>query len=293
MVIVKLMGGLGNQMFQYACGRRLSFVRGVPLLLDTSFLESNDRKPGFTPRDFELDIFKLQVIIADKKLLAKYNHPSFFYRLTTKMLNYPRIITEQGRKMNTHVLDAPSAVYLQGYWQSEKYFRDIHETIREEFTFPADTENDYLSELFNLIRQTNSVAVHVRRGDYATDKMTNSVHGLLPTEYYLGAIRLIKQKQINPVFFVFSDDPQWVSESFPNEPGYVIINHKKPVRNYVDMMLMSACKHNIIANSSYSWWGAWLNNNPGKIVIAPEKWYTEGNNAEVIKDRIPEGWITI
>lgn len=286
------MGGLGNQMFQYACGRRLSFLHKVPLLLDTSFFDQKYLRQDSTPREYELEVFKISAEIATKKITDKYYSSGIIHRFLRK-LKYYRIILEEGRKMNEAVLSAPAHAYLEGYWQSEQYFNGINDIIRKEFTFPENSENIYVSELSDSIKNTNSVAIHIRRGDYVTNRRTNSVHGLLDMEYYSKAIDIMVKKLDCVSFYVFSDDPEWASKNFFKNIQATIINHQLPVRNYVDMKLMSYCMHNIIANSSYSWWGAWLNRNPGKIVIAPYKWYAVGNNTEVINYRIPDSWLTI
>lgn len=292
MIIVKLMGGLGNQMFQYACGRRLSFIHKVPLLLDTRFLDDKEIRQNFTVRDYELNIFKLNANIAEHRITNRFYNSNYISRFIRK-ISYPRIIIEEHRKLNDRVLMAPSSAYLVGYWQSEEYFKDISDIIKEELAFPEKCENDYVSELCESMKNTNSIAIHIRRGDYATNKHINSVHGLLDLDYYRKAVNLINRKIVNAKFYLFSDDPGWVSKNFVKNINAVNINHHKPVRNYVDMKLMSYCQHNIIANSSYSWWGAWLNKNPDKIVIAPQKWYAVGNNIEIAEYRIPGSWHTI
>jgi hypothetical protein len=289
MIIVKLMGGIGNQMFQYACGRRLSHIHDMDLLLDTRFLESRIHRENFTYRDFELDIFNINIQKCDYRTVKRFYSNNLYYRALRKFAN-PKILLEQGRKLNENILSAPSSVYLDGYWQSERYFTDISDIIRNEFRFPTKAENQYVSDLTRAITDSNSVSIHIRRGDYITNKIVMSVFGNLTMEYYQKGIEYLQHKIKNPIFYIFSNDPEYLQDKFKLKCDYILVEHSELTPNYVDLKLMSFCKHNIIANSSYSWWGAWLNSNPDKTVIAPENWYAKDNNMEVNAYRIPSGW---
>jgi hypothetical protein len=174
--------------------------------------------------------------------------------------------------------------YLKGYWQSEKYFEGISKTICKHFSFPPFTDNKNKA-LLELIVHSNSVSIHIRRGDY----LKNNLNWSLDIEYYYRAIDLIKEKVNNPIFYIFSDDMQW-AETNIKVPNCHFINHNKGNDSFRDMQLMSNCKHNIIANSSFSWWGAWLNNNEDKKVIAPNKWLS---TMEGTRDIIPDSWIQL
>ena len=185
--------------------------------------------------------------------------------------------------------EVKGSAYLLGYWQSEKYFADYSDEIREDFTFksPLSERN---SDLANQISSVNSVSVHVRRGDYVTNAK-NAFIGVCPLSYYEQATELIKSRVESPVFFVFSDDMDWVKSNLKLDVKTVMVNHNSGSESYNDMRLMSMSKHHIIANSSFSWWGAWLNPNPEKIVIAPKKWFRNGEFDT--SDLIPSNWIRI
>ncbi len=181
-------------------------------------------------------------------------------------------------------------MYLQGYWQSEKYFKDIEKIIRDDFTFSE--EPDYQNkQMADTIKCCEAVSLHVRRGDYVSNPVTTEYHGICSEDYYRRAVREVERYCKNPQFFVFSDDPSWAKENL--ETGYptTIIDFNGSEKDYEDLRLMSLCQHHIIANSSFSWWGAWLSWNPQKIVIAPKKWF---NRPEInTQDLIPESWIRI
>ncbi len=287
------MGGLGNQMFQYACGRRLSLLHNTKLIIDTKFIEDRTQRDNFTFRDYELKIFNnISVQISDLKMLERYYKTDLYSRILKKML-YPKILSEQGREFNARVLSAGSSLYLIGYWQSEKYFLDIKDVLKKDFEFPSIDENEYINTISKSIAESNSISIHIRRGDYVKNQFAKSIYTTLSNDYYQKAINYCNKKVKEARFFIFSDDPQYVQANFSNIKNLVIVDHKDIVANYVDMKLMSLCKHNIIANSSYSWWAAWLNNNTEKIVISPKKWYVKDNNEKIIDSRIPNSWISI
>lgn len=177
--------------------------------------------------------------------------------------------------------------YLDGYWQTEKYFKDIETNIRKEFTFKnkLDRRNQ---NLINKIKQGDSISIHVRRGDYINNFETANLYsGICTLNYYKKAIDIMKKEICNPIFYIFSDDIEWVKSKLELEDA-IYVNWNKGHKSYIDMQLMSKCKYNIIANSTFSWWGAWLNNYHNKIVIAPKKWFSDNNiNSQ---DIIPDGW---
>ena len=174
-------------------------------------------------------------------------------------------------------------MYLAGYWQSEKYFSFIEEKIKAEFTFKIeidDINKKYLEEM----NKVESISLHVRRGDYLSSPSLN----VCTEKYYENAITYFRERIENPIFFVFSNDIEWCRQNI-NGKDIKYINVNKGERSYNDMRLMSACKHNIIANSSFSWWGAWLNSNAQKIIVAPNKWINNSKNVSE-SDIIPEKW---
>jgi hypothetical protein len=187
-----------------------------------------------------------------------------------------------------NILRTPKSVCLQGYWQSEKYFAEISTIIVREFALkdPPYQEDQKLAE---KIQGTESVSIHFRRGDYTT-QAGRALFVNLDMDYYLNSIRAITEKTENPHFFVFSDDPDWVEENFHVQYPMTIVDHNRS-RAWEDLRLMSMCKHNIIANSSFSWWGAWLNRNPEKLVFAPSRWFSDASFDT--RDLIPNDWCKV
>ena len=287
-IIIKLQGGLGNQMFQYALGRHLSHITKAALKLDiTSF--KNDPK-----RDYNLNCFNLREFFATdeeirwfKKYQRKPGKIWFLYnRLVADETKY---VEERQFHFDQKILQLKPPVYLDGYWNTEKYFKDIEEAIRKEFTL-KNSLSDYAKSLEAEIMGKEAVSIHVRRGDYVSDKHTNEWHGSCSIEYYNQAIQKIAEHVTNPHFFIFSDDPVWIKENIipPFLTTYLSGNAKYPEE---DMHLMSRCKHHIIANSSFSWWGTWLNPNKEKIVIAPKRWFQTPKMDT--RDLLPDSWIKI
>ena len=180
--------------------------------------------------------------------------------------------------------------YFSGYWQTEKYFLPIEDKIRLAFKFDLKKVNDRTNSLLLEMKPQNAVSIHIRRGDYEYDLNAKEVlGGICDMEFYKKSIHYICEKNKDPFFYIFSDDCEWVMEHFSFLLNSSIVDWNKKADSWQDMMLMSQCKHNIIANSSFSWWGAWLNSNPQKIVIAPSKWF---NNFDAL-DIVPESWIRI
>jgi hypothetical protein len=292
MIIVRLIGGLGNQMFQYAIGRHLSCMHNVPLKVDIT---------GFN--DYDLRTYRLGhfAIHADIASVPEIEHVRFRSRtgvllslgtLAGHFVPYYRrnIYREPHFPYDPHILKCKNDVYLEGYWQSEKYFKDIEHLIRSEFTPVTEPDNSN-KKMADQIRSCESVSLHVRRGDYVSNPVTNAYHGTCSHDYYQTAIRIIEKKIKEPHFFMFSDDPAWVRENIDVRHPMTIVDLNGPDKDYEDMRLMSLCQYHIIANSSFSWWGAWLSDNPEKIVITPKKWFNDPQIDTI--DLIPESWIRL
>ena len=295
MIIVKLMGGIGNQMFQYAAARRLAHVHGATLKIDLSWFENCKAD---SPRPYELHIFPIKELIASEKEIDRLKNtgkkrlPGWLLRLfnAADQRRSKGLIIEKHFHFDPEVLRLPDNVYLDGYWQSEKYFRDIADIIRTEFTITVEPD-DKSRQMSEMIGRSEAVSLHIRRGDYAANPVMNQFHGLCSLDYYLKAIEMIASRVGSPHFFVFSDDPAWVKENLVSAHPTTFIDFNGPKRAYEDMRLMSLCRHHVIANSSFSWWGAWLCRNPDKIVIAPRQWFKRKDlNTD---DLIPERWIRI
>lgn len=284
MIYVRLMGGLGNQMFQYALGRRLSLQHGTKLALDRSHF--SEHRPGETIREYELDCFNVEAemfVEPAEKLIQKKG-----LYLRPKPLN---IYTESGPAFDPVALKQTGNTLFIGYWQNEKYFKKISPTIRSDFTFVKSLSKEKQSYAEQIQDTPGSVAIQIRRGDYVTNKNSNKFHGITPMEYYDKAIKKISRAVKKPVFFVISDDHLWCKQNLKIGLPTVIIEHI-PGTGQEDMNLMSQCKHQIIANSSYGWWAAWLNKNPNKIIIAPKTWFRD-KQANSKMEIVPPGWVRI
>jgi hypothetical protein len=294
MIIVKLIGGLGNQMFQYATARRLAVKHSTLLKLDvTGFKEYKLHKYG-------LHNFRILESLATQSEIENIrgNSRNIFNRLKRKFrstigLNNStnsKLIIEKQFHFDPEILEAPNNVYLDGYWQTEKYFTDISDILHREFIikYQQDIQNNKLSD---LIQSTESVSLHVRRTDYVQNALTNKIHGTCDKDYYDRSVRYIGNRLTNPRIFIFSDEPEWGKNNLKFNFPMTFVDCNDVYRNYEDLRLMSMCKHNIIANSSFSWWGAWLNNNPYKLIIAPRRWYIDESRNS--KDLIPEIWMKL
>jgi len=288
MMIVEINGGLGNQMFQYALGRQLSLKNNSILKLDTNIFDN------YKLRKYELNCLNIIENFASveeiKRIKDKKSKIPGFLRKILKISKYPNLIQEKFYHFDPEILNLSGNLYLSGYWQSEKYFNEISNIIRKEFTIKTELVGQN-KEIADRITASEAVSLHIRRGDYVKDVQTKSVHYVDLDEYYKNAINLINEKVNNPHFYIFSDDSEWVKNNYAKNLNCSVVDINSADNGYEDMRLMSLCKHNIMANSSFSWWGAWLNNNPDKIVIAPKKWFNvpERNT----KDLLPENWIKL
>lgn len=291
MIISHIIGGLGNQMFQYAAGRALAIAHQQPLLLDIKDFADYPLHQGFElTRVFNAAIStastaEIQNVLgwqANKRIKTRLTYPRW------AILRNRHFIVEPHFNYWAGIQQLPSSAYLFGYWQSERYFQDIANVIRTDFAFkqPFSEKN---ADLAQQISQVNAVSIHVRRGDYVQNPAANAVHGLCSLAYYQAAVFAMSQRVEQPCFFVFSDDIEWVKANLPLS-SCQYISHNQGIDSYNDMRLMSLCQHHIIANSSFSWWGAWLNPSPTKIVIAPKKWFAIDNN---ISDLLPQEWLSL
>lgn len=280
MIISQLKGGLGNQMFQYALGRKLSLQNNKVLILDLSYVKKDSL------RNYELVNLNIQAETSTKnqeQLFAKANKLQRF-------LPFYQLISEKSKRAADHKFAATAGfTYLDGYWQSEEYFKDIRKQLIKDFQLkkPLDRAS---KKTLNLISKHNSVAVHSRRTDYVTNTAANKVHGVCSLAYYKKAIKYITKKIQEPHFFIFSDDINWVKNNLKLNNCFYM--DKNPIeKGFKDLELMKNCKHFITANSSFSWWGAWLSENQNKIVVAPKPWFAKKSLNE--GDTVPIQWIRI
>ena len=291
MIIVNILGGLGNQMFQYAFARAISVINKKKLKLDITIFEDYDL------RQYELALFNIDADIATKQELKnfKYNESSFLGKIAQKLcqrglLFNNKIYKEKYFHYDHDVTKIKNSMYFSGYWQSEKYFLDCKNIILQDFTLKQQLS--YKSQHYKqAINSKMAVSLHIRRGDYVSNTVTNNYHGTCSLAYYKKAVLLLKEKIENPSFFIFSDDLLWARENLDFINDMTFIDLDKSIPDHEEMHLMSQCKHNIIANSSFSWWGAWLNENSDKIVIAPKKWFRD--NTINTEDLIPAKWMRI
>jgi hypothetical protein len=293
MIIVKIQGGLGNQLFQYAVGRNLAYQHGSVLKLDIRWYTNTNSTD--TVRKFRLDHFHTKKEIAtdlDIKSICnpkKDISPIKFFResISSKKSNY---LKEKSLSFDPDILKSPDNVYLDGFWASEKYFINIEKIIREDLMV-KDPPDEINRSYAHIITSCESTSIHIRRGDYVNNPKTKEFHGNCSENYYYEAMDLIASSVKNPNFFIFSDDCAWVKNNFKTDYPMSYIDFNEEGRDYEDLRLLSLCKYHIIANSTFSWWGAWLSNDPSKIVIAPKNWYN--NPCLETADLIPKSWMRI
>ena len=295
MIVVNIIGGLGNQMFQFAFGFAVAKENNTEIKLDLNGFSEYDL------RDYELDLFNIE---KNLELQSKYdfiykklngNCSNIFSRIIRKILRYILGHTKfyyqekEAFVFDNNVFKISVDTYFYGYWQNEKYFNKYRKELVDIFSLKnIHTKTlEYKKKIFKC----ESVSLHIRRGDYLTDNLTNRVHGICDIKYYKNAvIEFIKNKK-HVHFFIFSDDLDWAKSNLDFIENKTFVNLGLDIPDHEEMHLMSQCKHNIIANSSFSWWGAWLNQNEDKKVIAPKKWLKISSlNAHNI---IPESWVRL
>jgi hypothetical protein len=287
-IVTRLMGGLGNQMFQYAHGRALALQHGGELVLDLSWFSR--QAPGDTPRTYALDDWRLPpevgVSLQPPRALSGWRHRA----LATVGSRSLRLVREATPGYDPSAARVGDDVLLVGYWQSERYFDCIRDRLLAELVpaAPADPNN---AQLLATVEEGASVALHVRRGDYLANPRAAAFHGLLDAPYYDTAIRHVRERVEAPRFVIFSDDPQWCRAHLDVGRSATFVDHNAGPRAYWDLHVMSRCTHAIIANSSFSWWGAWLNSNPDKLVIAPRVWFRDPVAAAAAI--VPDSWLRL
>lgn len=287
MIVVKIKSGLGNQMFQYALGRRLSLDWKGVLKCDLSWF--SNIKSNETPRGLEIDRFNIKISEASVEDIRSIQG-GFVVRTSAKLLEGIRSRLNKNRFFHFYpsLLKKKSFVYLDGYYQSYKYFNSIRNVLLNDFVL----KNGYSTAakiVKDEIEDTDqSIAIHVRRGDYVST--CKDWNGLCGVEYYKKGVEAIRASYSNVKLFIFSDDIQWAQENLKFADSVVFVS--SPVLNSVEeLVLMSLCKHQIIANSTFSWWAAWLNQNVKKIVIAPSRWLLVADIDT--SDLLPQDWLRI
>lgn len=306
MIVLRIQGGLGNQLFQYATGRALSLHLNKKLFFNTSGLD----KPvdGHLQRAFMLRHFEVKGNVATEALLTKVARPDFWKVLfSKKQIYYKQLVfgeepptsapyknTELHVEPHTYRFykhlfnDNHSVLILDGYWQSFKFFEKYNDIIKKDltFNFALNKENNQLLE---KIQNTHSVSLHVRRSDYLNTVYGNQYFKQIPIDYYEKSLKLIEKKYDDISLYVFSDDIEWCKKNFMFNDKMVYVFNDEPA---IDMFLMSKCKHNIIVNSTFSWWAAWLNANKNKTIITPSEWYKNVPDSDM-HDLLPASWIKL
>lgn len=277
MIIARLQGGLGNQLFEYALGRALALKNSTDLALDLSQYAKDKQ------RHYMLDGFSINARIATTTEIGRLIGDNRFTKKLRALLGLSHLVHEPHFAFYPKALEAKDPSYLDGYWQSEKYFTAIAPTLRKEIVLDKPL-SEGAAGIATEIREGTSVSIHIRRGDYH-----QSQFAVCSIDYYTRAIEFIRTKVADPHFFIFSDDTMWTQENLTVPDATFVSGHG--ISDAEELVLMSYCKHNIVANSSFSWWGAWLNQNKEKIVVAPKKWFIL--DVHDTKDLLPVEWSTI
>jgi len=299
MIIINIMGGLGNQMFQYAAAKSLSVINNAELKIDASDFNKCTLNKEHT---FQLDYFNMIAVQATKAEINNYKKHKYNYnpvitllrkalKLPVKKIQNPHFYNEPDySSFKPEIFELEPEKYLFGYFNSYKYFQSIRNILLEEFTPKWELSPD-AKDAINLIENTNSVSIHFRRGDYISDPgVKKSVEGIITEKYYQNTINYIAEKIENPHFFMFSNDMDWVKQNFKIPYKVTYIDFNSPQRGYEDLWIMSRCKHNITAGgSTFSWWAAYLNPHEEKIVTRTKNMNNE-SRYNYTEDYFPHEW---
>lgn len=288
MIVTHIAGGMGNQMFQLAAGVALSDRLGVELRLDTRYY--NRLIP--VELDLRLQHFGHGAREANPRDVPYLNGDTIGRFLGSRLVK-PRLAPFKDMRLpyNPAFEALGDDTYLKGYWQSERYYSGHEDAVRRALTFvtPPNAEN---ARALDLVRSKPAVSLHIRRAAYVSVPKFNAIHGTCSPEYYERAVAHIAGRMDQePVFFAFSDEPDWVRENIHIPFEMQVFGHNGGASNFEDMRLMSACRHHVVANSSFSWWGAWLNPDPDKMVIAPKRWFADPDMQQ--HDIVPEDWLRL
>ena len=280
MIIIKIKGGLGNQLFQYAVGRAVALDHKSPLKLDLTIFKT------YKLHKYLLDQFVIQADIATENEIVKLkgrNNMLFSALRKASLIKRKSYFKEKRSSYFDASVFKNNCVYLDGYWQNELYFSDIRELLLRELT-SISSMSDLGCAYLEGIKKSNSISLHVRRGNYLNLKNFN----VLDVDYYMKAVEYIRKNVEKPTFYIFSDDLEWCKNSLGFLDGCIFVDRTKTEID--DLKLMSFCQHNIIANSSFSWWAAWLNQNSKKTVIAPKGWLLNDPGSSNV---IPSAWVKL
>ena len=275
MIIVQIIGGLGNQMFQYAFGRRVADGLGVPLKLDVTLFGT------YAKRRYELGGLRIEEAFAtdhEIDLALRGRFPRLLGKAGQVVPWLPkspgRAVRQHGFAFDPKMLMIRDGAYLEGYWQSERYFDAVADRLREEFV-PRAPLGDTVQELAEEMRLGESVSLHVRRGDYVSEPSVSAIHLVCDEAYYARCIEYLAARLYAPRFYVFSDEPAWARDNLRLQFPTTIVADRSNAIDVEDLWLMTQCRHHVIANSSFSWWGAWLDSRLSKVVLTPQRWFRD------------------
>lgn len=289
MIISKITSGLGNQLFQYALGRHLAIQNNTRLWFDLRYYHQTYETD--TPRYFKLDRFSIDYDLLD---FSPWLYVSKATRLLPGRSLRPFFDTrkEQHFHLDPSVPQAKGPfITVDGFWQSESYFIENEQTIRKELIFNRVVGPDFDAYRRQIKQANTPISVHIRRGDYVNHPEFSKSFGALGPDYYEMAIKQVAEQSPDSTLFVFSDDSDWVRQNMRFDLPHVFVTTTGTDADVDDLQLMSLCHHQIIANSSFSWWGAWLNPRSQKLVIAPKQWFLDKPwNTENL---VPERWLKL
>lgn len=288
MIIVRLIGGLGNQLFQYAYALSLA-GKGYQVKLDISAFETYTLHGGYS-----LDYYDPSIEIATKEEIRTLTQVGPLIKLTRKLQGKKsrRVIKESNFSYDEKMLTPEDDHYLIGYFQSDKYFNHIRRELRRTLDLEHKLSDYSAAVCAEISDSPVSVSVHIRRGDYVSDKSAYTTHGVCSLDYYFTALTYFDEHYPEADFYIFSDDIDWVKHNLKVKRAHYIISQQKRFAGE-DIYLMSQCDHNIVANSSFSWWGAWLNDNKAKEIIAPKQWYADPEMQRTSKTLVPDSWFRL
>jgi hypothetical protein len=290
MIITRITSGLGNQLFQYAVGRSLALQHNTSLYFDLSYYRQAYATD--TLRAFKLDRFNIEYEVLNT---SPYLYVSKFTKLLPNRTLNPlfRFVQEKHFHFDARVRQASAAfVTLDGFWQSERYFGENEPFIRQDLQFKRETGDAFARYKTEIGESQHPVSLHIRRGDYVNHPEFSKSFGFVGLDYYQAAIALLKERLGHFKLFIFSDDPAWVGENLVTDVEYTLVVNAGADADLDDLQLMSLCRHHVIANSSFSWWGAWLNANPDKVVIAPKTWFRDKPDWNTV-DLVPPSWLRV
>lgn len=288
MIIVRIWEGLGNQLFQYAYARALQLRTGEKVFIDSDRCYRAELESYRINREYTLDNFRIMLMKyhrADKLFFFLKNETfseKIFCWLAQREHAPLRFYKEKSPEYKAELRTLHGNYYIMGWFQNERYFKEYRAQLLKDLR--PKHKIAISNKLRQILKHEETVSLHIRHGDF---RMNNNV---LPMGYYESAIRILEKKVKSPYYIIFSDDDNWARQNFEYLENCYYMSEEK-LKDYEELLVMSKCKHNIIANSSFSWWGAWLNCNEGKIVIGPRSWFLSGSIKDI--NIMPEGWIRV